>query len=172
MTGLSTLSDLLARLERWASRFLVVGFVALIVTNVGMRYVLGRPIVFAEEVAAIMLVWLAFVSISISIHDRRQIGVTLLTERLAPQLRHIVDLVVLALVAAILATLLWASVKWVLSPAVAFEQIITLGWAKSPFYWIVPIFSACALIHVLADLSEGIAGRQNIELATEKESVE
>ncbi|MBA4489302.1 TRAP transporter small permease [Paracoccus sp. S1E-3] len=170
MTWLSALSDLLARVERWASRLLVVGFVGLIVANVTMRYVLARPIVYAEEVAAIMLVWLAFVAISISIHDRRQIGVTLLVERLSPATRHIVDLVVLGLVAAILATLLWTSVKWVLSPAVAFEQIITLGLPKSPYYWIVPIFSVSALIHVLADLAEGLAGRTNIELSTDKEA--
>ncbi|WCR11532.1 TRAP transporter small permease [Paracoccus stylophorae] len=168
MIWLSTLSHLLARAERWASRVLVVAFVALIVANVGMRYVIGQPIFFAEEIAAILLVWLAFVATSITIHDRAQIGVTLLTEHLPVGIRRIVDLIVLALVAAILATLLWTSATWVVSPAVAFEQIITLGWAKSPFYWIVPVFSAFALIHVLADLAEAVTGHQPIELATDK----
>lgn len=168
MSWLSAISHLLARVERWASRLLVIAFVALIVANVAMRYVIGQPIVFAEELAAILLVWLAFVATSITIHDRAQIGVTLLTEHLPGGIRRIVDLVVLALVAAILATLLWSSAKWVVSPAVAFEQIITLGWAKSPFFWIVPIFSATALIHVLADLAEAVTGHQPIELSTDK----
>lgn len=168
MSWLSALSHALARLERWASRLLVLGFVALIVANVAMRYVIGRPIVFAEEMAAILLVWLAFVATSITVHDRAQIGVTLLTEKLPDGPRRIVDLVVLALVAAILATLLWASAKWVVSPVVAFEQIITLGWAKSPFFWIVPIFSASALIHVLADFAEAVTGHKPIELSTDK----
>lgn len=168
MSWLSTLSSLLARLERWASRLLVVGFVSLIVVNVTMRYVIGRPIVFAEELAAILLVWLAFVATSLTVYDRTQIGVTLLTEHLPHRVRHVVDIVVLALVAVILAVLLFYSAAWVTSPVVGFSQIITTGWAKAPFYWIVPIFSAAALIHVLADLARAITGGSDIELSSGK----
>ncbi len=168
MNPLSALSHGLARVERWASRLLVASFVALIVSNVAMRYVLGRPLVFAEELAAILLVWLAFVSISISIHDRAQIGVTLLTDRLPAPLRQAVDKVVLALVAAMLAVLLWFSAKWVNSPAVGFEQIITTGWAKAPFFWIVPVFCVTALVHVLADLWESLTTGRGIEIAQSK----
>jgi hypothetical protein len=51
-----------------------------------------------------------------------------------------------------LAALLWASIGWLRSPATAFEQIITTGWAKLPFFLIVPIFCATSLIHMLATL--------------------
>ncbi|WP_111431062.1 TRAP transporter small permease [Rhodobacteraceae bacterium DSL-40] len=163
-----SLSDVLARIERRVSQALVAAFVGLIVANVAMRYLADRPIVFAEELAAILLVWLAFVAISISIHDKAQIGVTLFTDRLRVGVRHVVDIAVLALVAGILATLLWASVRWVTSPVVAFEQVITTGWPKAPFFWIVPIFSLTALVHVLADLAEALAGRQDVELANER----
>lgn len=73
----------------------------------------------------------------------------------------------MAVVAAILATLLWSSWKWAFSPMVDFDQIITTGWPKAPFYLIVPIFSAAALIHVVADLAEALGGRA-IELSTDK----
>ena len=46
------LSDRLVAVERVVSRVMVVGFVGLITVNVGMRYLAGRPIVFAEELAA------------------------------------------------------------------------------------------------------------------------
>lgn len=168
MNPLSALSHGLASVERWASRLLVVGFVALIVANVTMRYAVGRPLIFAEELAAILLVWLAFVSVSISIHDRAQIGVTLLTDRMPARMRQVVDAVVLALVAAMLGTLLWFSVKWVNSPAVEFEQIITTGWAKAPFFWIVPVFCVTALVHVLADLWESVTTDHGVEIAQSK----
>lgn len=167
MSWLSLLSDGLARVERWASRILVVAFVALIVANVTMRYVVGRPLVYAEELAAILLVWLAFVATSITVHDRAQIGVTLLTEKLPAAIRRVVDIAVMAVVAAILATLLWTSWKWAFSPMVDFDQVITTGWPKAPFYLIVPIFSAAALIHVLADLAEAFGGRA-VELSSNK----
>jgi len=151
------LSGALVRLERWASRLLVVSFVGLIVANVAMRYLAGRPIVFAEELAAILLVWLALVAVSISIHDKAQIGVTLLSEALPAQARRILDVVVWVLIAAMLGLLLKSGIAWVRSPAVAFEQVITTGWAKAPFFTIFPIFCATTLVHALGHLSRAIS---------------
>ncbi|MET3600868.1 TRAP transporter small permease [Martelella mangrovi] len=152
MNPVGTLSVGLAWLERWASRVLMAGFVGLITTNVAMRYLVGRPIIFAEELAAILLVWLAFIATSISIHTRAQIGVTLLVDTLPVAARKAVDLVVWVLIACMLAILLKAGITWVRSPVVEFEQIITTGWAKAPFFTIFPIFCACALIHALAQV--------------------
>ena len=70
--------------------------------------------------------------------------------------------------AAMLAVLLWFSAKWVNSPAVDFEQIITTGWAKAPFFWIVPVFCVTALVHVLADLWESLTTGRGIEIAQSK----
>ncbi|WP_319520470.1 TRAP transporter small permease subunit [uncultured Martelella sp.] len=152
MNLIGTLSAGLAWLERWASRVLMAGFVGLITANVAMRYLVGRPIIFAEELAAIMLVWLAFIATSISIHTRAQIGVTLLVDIFPPMARKIVDLVVWVLIACMLALLLKAGIAWVRSPVVEFEQIITTGWAKAPFFTIFPIFCACALVHAIDHL--------------------
>lgn len=156
MNFFPTLSGGLVRLERWASRALVLGFVGLIVVNVAMRYVAGRPLVYAEELAAILLVWLTLVAVSISIHDKAQIGVTLVSEALPGTARRALDVLVWALIAAMLGLLLRQGVIWVRSPAVAFEQIITTGWAKAPFFTIFPIFCFTALIHTLGHLSEAI----------------
>lgn len=146
------LSDRLVAVERVVSRAMVVGFVGLITVNVGMRYLAGRPIVFAEELAAIMLVWLAFVAISISLHDRAQIGVTLLVDKLPGSARRAMEVAVNLIIAAILAVLLWKSVVWVNSPMVAFEQVITTGWKKWPFFLVVPLFCITAFIHVVAHI--------------------
>ncbi|QQM31276.1 TRAP transporter small permease [Martelella lutilitoris] len=153
MNPLGKISAGLVQLERWASRFLVVGFVGLIVANVGMRYLAGRPIIFAEELAAIMLVWLAFIATSISIHTRAQIGVTLLVDNFSEPWRRIIDLLVWLLITIMLAILLKAGIAWVRSPVVEFEQVITTGWAKAPFFTIFPIFCASALVHSLAHVA-------------------
>jgi TRAP-type transport system small permease protein len=149
---LARLSGALAAAERLVARAMVIGFVGLITANVGMRYLGGRPIVFAEELAAILIVWLAFVAISISIHDRTQIGVTILTDVAGARTQRRVDRIVHLIIAAILAVLLWKSVGWVRSPVVAFEQVITTGWPKWPFFLIVPIFCVTGLVHVLAHI--------------------
>ena len=150
--ALNALSGGLVRFERIISRLLVVGFTTLIVVNVTLRYLAGRPLIFAEEFAAILLVWLALVAVSISIHDRRQVGVTILVDALPPAARavtlRLVDLIVLL----ILIVFLWKSIVWVASPSVGFERVITLGWAKWPFFLIVPIFCATSITHVAAQL--------------------
>ncbi|PTV97342.1 TRAP-type C4-dicarboxylate transport system permease small subunit [Rhodobacter aestuarii] len=157
MSLFGTLSDVLVQLERWASRGLVVLFVGLIAVNVAMRYLAGRPLVFAEELAAILLVWLTLVAVSISIRDKAQIGVTLLLNMLPRRVQMWVDLQIWALIAIMLALLLQAGLGWVTSPSVGFEQVITTGWAKAPFFWIFPIFCLTALVHVLAHLSTAVA---------------
>lgn len=164
MNPLVRVSERLVPIERAVSRVMVIGFVALIAVNVAMRYLAGRPIAFAEELAAILLVWLAFVSISISIHDRTQIGVTLLVDRLPPRARVLVAQAVSALVAFMLAVLLWKSVAWVVSPNVGFEQVITTGWAKWPFFLVVPVWAATSLIHVLAQIAVPSAEHHEVTL--------
>lgn len=150
--GLLRLSDALVAVERVASRLMVVGFVGLITLNVGMRYLAGRPIVFAEELAAIMLVWLAFLAISISLYDRTQIGVTLVADALPKPAQRGLEVAVQVIVAAILLVLLWKSVLWVNSPTIAFERVITTGWPKWPFFIVVPVFCITALVHVVGQI--------------------
>lgn len=164
MNPLIRISEGLVRIERLASRAMVIGFVVLITANVAMRYLAGRPIAFAEELAAILLVWLAFVAISISIHDRTQIGVTLLVDRLPMRARVMVAELVSVLVALMLATFLWKSIDWVLSPNVDFEQVITTGWPKWPFFLVVPVWSATSLIHVLAQIAAPSAEHHEVTL--------
>lgn len=156
MSLLPAISAGLVRVERWASRALVVGFTGLIVVNVAMRYVGGRPIIFAEELAAILLVWLALVAISISVHDRAQIGVTLVVELLPKTAQRLIEVAVWAFIALMLALLLRAGAAWLASPAVSFEQVITMGWAKAPFFTIFPVFCATTLAHALGHLARAI----------------
>lgn len=152
MKALSALSDGLVFVERIVGRLLILGFVGLITVNVAMRYGGGEPILFAEELAAILLAWLAFVAISISVHDRAQVAVTLLTNLLSKRAQRTLDRVIAVIIIAMMAALLWAAITWVLSPMVEFEQVITTGWPKAPFFFIVPIFCATTLVHVTAQL--------------------
>lgn len=152
MKQLTTLSKGLVRIERIASRTLILGFVSLIIVNVALRYGVSKPIIYAEELAAILLVWLSFVAISISIHERAQVSVTIVTDLLSPRMQFIVSKCTIFVVGAMLAALLWASINWIQSPAVEFEQVITTGWSKAPFFVIMPIFCATSLVHLFAIL--------------------
>ena len=79
-------------------------------------------------------------------------GVTLLVDKLPGFARRAMEVAVNLIIAAILAVLLWKSVVWVNSPMVAFEQVITTGWKKWPFFLVVPLFCITAFIHVVAHI--------------------
>lgn len=150
---LGTASRRLAWAELLACKILIVLFTVLLVVNVTLRYGLNSPLYFAEELAVYILIWMAFLAISVSLHENTQIRLTLLTDMLPARGRKAALVLTDALVAVMLAVILWHAVAWIRSPSVEFELAITLGMGKTPFYAIVPLFCATALFHSLARLA-------------------
>lgn len=143
----------LARVELLVCKVLIVLFTTLLVVNVTLRYGLNSPLYFAEELAVYILIWMAFLAISVSLHENMQIRLTLVTDILPTKVRRAVAVLVDVLVAGMLAVILWYAVIWIRSPSVEFELAITLGMGKTPFYAIIPIFCATALFHSVARLA-------------------
>lgn len=147
-----------ARVELLVCKLMIALFTGLLVANVTLRYGLNSPLYFAEELAVFILIWMAFLAISVSLREDTQIRLTLLTDALPRRARRVVLLTMDALVAAMLAVILVHAVGWIRSPAVDFELALTLNMPKWPFYAIIPLFSGAGLVHVsarlLASLSE------------------
>jgi TRAP-type C4-dicarboxylate transport system permease small subunit len=155
---LGGLSARLAWLERMACRALIVVFTGLLLVNVTLRYVFSSPLFFAEEVAVYILIWMAFLAISVSLHENTQIRLTLLIDMFDARSRALTLWAMDLLVAAMLAVILVHAIGWIRSPAVEFELAITLGMSKVPFFAIIPVFCAAALFHVVARLAVRAAG--------------
>jgi|GEM_PF-922235 len=151
-TALTAFSHALARLELWLCQILIVAFSTLLLVNVTMRYTLSAPIYFAEELAVYILIWMAFLAIAATIARQEMIALTFVADLASRRLRRwlhiLVDLIVLGMVVA----LAWVSWRWLQSPAMQFEQALTLGMVKRPFYAIVPIFFSLATLHTAANL--------------------
>lgn len=167
--ALTQLSRAVVRLEQWLCGVLIVAFSVLLIVNVILRYALNSPLFFAEELAVYILIWMAFMAISIGIHYDNHVRLTMLTGILPAPLKAACYWVGELITLAILAVLLKYSIGWVTSPAVAFDIAITLGWDKWVFYLIIPIFSATSILHVTARLSD--RSRRGLALGLEgKES--
>jgi TRAP-type transport system small permease protein len=153
-TWLSRASRLLARVEQLLCSLLIVAFSVLLIANVFARYVLNSPLYFANELAIYILIWMAFLAISIAIHHDQHVRLTMLVGLLpAPAQRACYWLTELACLA-ILAVMLWYAIGWLRSPSVAFDIAITLDWPKWHFYLIVPIFCATSIFHLIARLPD------------------
>lgn len=150
MSAIRALSDLLEWIERAACRALIVAFTLLLIVNVSLRYLFSLPLFFAEELAALILVWMSFLAILVGVSRRENISVTILVDLLPERARRVTGVVTDALTLLIFSVLLWASLGWITSPFILFDQVITLAWPKIWFFVIVPFFCAAALVHILA----------------------
>ncbi|GLQ06860.1 TRAP transporter small permease [Sneathiella chinensis] len=160
--GVVAFSHGLARLELWVCKFLIVFFAGLLLVNVLLRYVLSSPLYFAEELAVYTLIWMAFLASSVAMANRQMISLTFIADYLSGPARTALNILVEALMCAVSLVLMYVSFRWVNSGAVAFEQALTLGTLKWPFYSIMPLFFTLTSFHTFANvlyLLGGDAGR-------------
>lgn len=151
---LTCASRWLAQLEKLLCSMLIMAFSTLLIINVIARYLFQSPLYFAEELAVYILVWMAFLAISLSIHYDQHVRLTMLVGLLPMRLQRLAYWMTELISLAVLATLLWYAIGWIRSPSVAFDIAITLDWPKWHFYLIVPIFCATAILHILARLPD------------------
>lgn len=147
-------SRLLAAIEQGLCSGLIIAFSVLLIVNVIARYAFSSPIFFAEELAVYILVWMAFLAISVSIHHDQHVRLTMLIGSLPAGMQRACYWLTELICLVILAVLLWHSIGWIRSPSVAYDIAITLDWPKWHFYLIVPIFCASAIFHILARLPD------------------
>ena len=150
----------LVTLIEWWAVFLLAGLTAVVCLGVFFRYVLNSSLVWYDEFASYMLVWLTFYGTVVADYQRRHIGFDLLVNKLAPPARKVVD------VAAELAVLGFQFVLfyygWVLTERMGDETAISLPWVK--VIWInsvLPITGGIMLVISLTRLISILSGRQN-----------
>src|SRR5262249_52919079 len=79
-------------IEWWAVLLLVL-MVVLVILGVFFRYVLGSSLVWYDEFASYLLVWLTFSGTVVASYRHRHIGFQVVVDRLQPGTRRIVDFI-------------------------------------------------------------------------------
>lgn len=102
----------------WADKLTKVLVIALLATMVVIitmevlcRYLLKIPMVWSEQLASYIMVWLAFLSASIAFREGAHIGMTLLSSRFTGLLSKAVQIISHLLVLIFLVFLAWWGVK-------------------------------------------------------------
>lgn len=166
---IEALSNGFARVERGAVRLLVVALPIMILVNVFGRF-FKAPIFWLDELAVLMMVWLAMLGLSITLKSRDAVAVTLLTGAVPPTARKVLqlisDLVVLGFCVALIALcyhwfnpllLMHSDFNIETFAADSFNYIYqepteTLGVPKFWFWLILPVVSVTSSVHALANL--------------------
>src|SRR5574341_902182 len=114
---------LIALLEWWAVLLLVI-MVVVVCLGVFFRYALNSALVWYDEFASYLLVWLTFYGAVVAHYHQRHIGFDLMVEKLAPQARRVVDGVAEAAVLGFQFVLFYYG--WILTDRLGDETTISL----------------------------------------------
>ncbi len=86
--------------------------VFLLLANVIARYVFNHPLVWGDELASILFVWLCVLGAVLAMRRNEHMRLTALISRMSPDARAICDVVVLTVVSAFLAVIIWPAYEY------------------------------------------------------------
>lgn len=141
------LDRLLGRIEAVALAAMVSAITAVTFAQVVTRYVTADPIIWSEEVARYLFVWITLIGAAAGVRSHAHFGLDIL-RRYVPPLRTALGALTMLVVAGFLALLLYTGISETrqaalqLSPALQ----VRMHWA----YLALPVGAALALWHVLA----------------------
>jgi TRAP-type transport system small permease protein len=151
------LAPLIALIEWWAI-FLLAALTTLVCAGVFFRYVLNASLVWYDEFASYMLVWLTFYGSVVAQYQGRHINFELLVDKLKPAARRVADVVAELAVVGFQFVLFWYG--WILTERMGDETAISLPWVKVT--WInsvLPITGAIMLVISVARLVDLLTGK-------------
>lgn len=146
MAGL--LGRLVALVEWWAVG-LLAGLTVVVCLGVFFRYVLNSSLVWYDEFASYLLVWLTFFGAVVAHHNQRHIGFELFVDRLAPRARRVADIVAETAVLGFQFVLLYYG--WILTERMGDETTISLPWVKTA--WVTAVLPVTGGLMFLVSLT-------------------
>jgi TRAP-type transport system small permease protein len=152
----------LVTLIEWWAVCLLVAMTAIVCFGVFFRYVLNSSLVWYDEFASYLLVWLTFYGCVVVDYQRRHIGFDLFVNKMAPRVRRAVDIVGELAVLGFQFVLFYYG--WVLTERMGDETAISLPWVKVT--WIssvLPITGGLLLLISGTRLIGILSGRTNKE---------
>ena len=147
-------------IEWWAVLLLVL-MVVVVCLGVFFRYVLNAALVWYDEFASYILVWLTFYGAVVASYRRRHIGFEMVVSKFQPKTRRIFDFTGECFV--LLFQLVLFYYGWLLVDRMGDGSAITLTWVKMGWvYSVLPVTGGLMLLISLMRLVD-------IAFATERE---
>ncbi|MGD9944651.1 MAG: TRAP transporter large permease subunit [Burkholderiaceae bacterium] len=128
-----------------------LAFAAVMLLGVFFRYALNDSLSWSDELALMLFVWAAFLSIAVAYRENRHIRIELLMQRLDPVLRHRLDLVAGVLAGAYLICLAISSIEAI--DVMARGRTAALGWPQTVPFAAIPVAAVLMLLHWFARLA-------------------
>ena len=132
-------------LMEWWAGFLLVLMVVVVSLGVFFRYVLNASLVWYDEFASYLLVWLTFYGIVVASYRQRHIGFEMVVNRFPPNTRRVLDFVGETCVLGFQVVLCFYG--WLLTRKIGDETAVSLEWVKMSWvYSVLPITGGLMLV--------------------------
>lgn len=138
-------------MKRAAELLVALLFGCIVVTfgaNIVARYVFSRPIIWADELVVVLLLWVTFLTAAVVTQEREQVIFDLVYERFGPRGRRAILLAGSALLIAILAAALPAIISYTLF--LWRERTNVLEWRLDIVYSCFAFFIVALVLRRLA----------------------
>lgn len=142
------------RIERWFLQanawalIVLLGSMALLIfTNVTLRYLTNASIVWADEAARYMMVWMTFLGAGLVLRTGGHVAITNLHDMARPPVQKLLRMIVTVLLLAFFATFIWKGAEY----ALLMQRQLTPA-TRISFSWIyaaMPIGFALLAVHML-----------------------
>lgn len=149
------LDRLLGQLEAALLAAMVAAITAVTFAQVFTRYVTASPLIWTEEVARYLFVWITLIGAAAGVRMHAHFGLDLLRRHAPPMLRTLLGALTMLIVAAFLSLLFYTGIAETRQASLQFSPAlqVRMHWA----YLALPVGAALALWHVLAHwLRDGI----------------
>ena len=147
-------------LVEWGAALLLVLMVVVVSLGVFFRYFLNAALVWYDEFASYLLVWLTFTGAVVASYRRRHIGFEVVVDRLSPNTRRGVEFIAESCVLGFQVVLLYYG--WLLTQKMGDETAVSLTWVKMGWvYSILPITGCLMLIISLGRLARIVSGAED-----------
>ena len=132
-------------LVEWWAAFLLVLMVAVVSLGVFFRYVLNASLVWYDEFASYLLVWLTFYGAVVASYRKRHIGFEVVVSRFLSKARRIIDFIGECFVLGFQLVLFYYG--WLLVRKMGDGSAISLTWVKMGWvYSVLPITGGLMLL--------------------------
>lgn len=145
-------------INRWLLIVLLTAMVAIVFANVVMRYVFGTSVIWSEEVARHLMIWLTFVGSGLALRTGAQIGIDSLQDALPRSAARVLRLVLALAMLALFVALAWYGIDYAMRTR--FQISAALGISMMYVYIGMPIGCALLAAHLLFVLRGYVRGRE------------
>lgn len=147
-------------LSRFVEGLVILGatvIVTIVTIEVVLRYIFGLSLIFTEELARYLMVWIVFLGGALAVKDDSHIRINVLVQRLSPRLGQLVRITAHGLTMLLLVVLTVEGTK--ILPRQLDQMCITIDTSMFYFYLAIPVGSILMIIFILPRIRDSISRR-------------